>query len=148
MTFTPHLTVAAVIEQAGRFLMVEEDVEGRIVLNQPAGHVEPGESFVDAVVREAWEETAHRFEPQAVTGIYRWQLPDSGITYIRHAFCGTVGEANEQQNLDDGILRAIWLSPDELLAQPEKLRSPLVMKTIEDYLQGRRYGLELYHEVP
>ncbi|MDZ7662917.1 NUDIX hydrolase [Thiohalophilus sp.] len=147
MTFQPHLTVAAVIEQNGRFLMVEEDVEGRIVLNQPAGHVEAGESFVDAVIRETLEETAHYFAPQAVTGIYRWTHPDNDITFVRHAFCGSVGEAVTDRELDDGILRALWLSPDELLSQANKLRSPLVMQSIEDYLQGQRFALELYRDI-
>jgi len=147
MTFQPHLTVAAVIEQNGRFLMVEEDVEGRIVLNQPAGHVEPGESFIEAVRRETLEETARHFEPEAVTGIYRWQHPDNGITFVRHAFCGTVGEADTRLELDDGILRALWLSPDELLAQPDRLRSPLVMQSIEDYLKGHRFNLNLYRDI-
>ncbi|MDY6981268.1 MAG: NUDIX hydrolase [Pseudomonadota bacterium] len=147
MTFQPHLTVAAVIEQNGRFLMVEENVEGHIVLNQPAGHVEAGESFIDAVIRETLEETAHPFEPQAVTGIYRWQHPDNGITFVRHAFCGAVGEPDADLELDDGILRALWLSPDELLAQRDKLRSPLVMQSIEDYLSGQRYPLKLYRDI-
>ncbi|MDZ7804499.1 MAG: NUDIX hydrolase [Thiohalophilus sp.] len=127
--------------------MVEEDVEGRIVLNQPAGHVEAGESFVDAVIRETLEETAHPFEPQAVTGIYRWMHPDNGLTFVRHAFCGSVGEADTRLELDDGILRALWLSPEELLAQADKLRSPLVMQSIEDYLQGQRFALDLYRDI-
>lgn len=147
MTFQPHLTVAAVIEQNGRFLMVEEDVEGRIVLNQPAGHVEVGESFIDAVIRETQEETAHLFEPQAVTGIYRWQHPGNGSTFIRHAFTGTVGQPDNDQPLDEGILRALWLTPEELQAQGERLRSPLVMQSIEDYLSGQRYPLKLYRDI-
>jgi len=147
MTFQPHLTVAAVIEQNGRFLMVEENVEGRIVLNQPAGHVEAGESFIEAVKRETLEETAHYFAPQAVTGIYRWTHPDNGLTFVRHAFCGAVGEPEPDLELDEGILRALWLSPDELLAQPDKLRSPLVMQSIEDYLNGQRYPLKLYRDI-
>ena len=147
MTFHPHLTVAAVIEQNGRFLMVEEDVEGHRVLNQPAGHVEAGESFIDAIIRETREETAHPFEPQAVTGIYRWQHPDNGITFVRHAFCGAVGEPDTNLELDEGILRTLWLSHEELLAQRDKLRSPLVIQSIEDYLNGQRYPLKLYRDI-
>lgn len=128
--------------------MVEENVEGQIVLNQPAGHVEVGESFIDAVIRETREETAHPFEPQAVTGIYRWQHPGNGITFVRHAFCGVVGQPDNDQPLDEGILRALWLTPDELLAQPDRLRSPLVMHSIEDYLSGQRYPLKLYRDIP
>lgn len=128
--------------------MVEEDVEGQIVLNQPAGHVEAGESFLEAVKRETLEETAHRFEPQAVTGIYRWTHPDNGITFVRHAFCGVVGEPDTDLALDEGILRALWLGPDELRAQADRLRSPLVMQSIEDYLSGQRYSLKLYRDIP
>lgn len=127
--------------------MVEENVEGRIVLNQPAGHVEAGESMIDAVMRETLEETAHHFTPQAVTGIYFWQHPVNGITYVRHAFCGIVEGPDNHLELDSDILRAVWLTPEELGAQPERLRSPLVMKTIEGYLQGHRYGLELYQDI-
>jgi 8-oxo-dGTP pyrophosphatase MutT (NUDIX family) len=127
--------------------MVEEDVEGQIVLNQPAGHVEAGESFIQAVIRETLEETACPFVPDAVTGIYRWQHPENGNTFIRHTFCGAVGQADTQRELDTGILRALWLSPDELRSQPQRLRSPLVMRSIEDYLQGQRFSLDLYHEV-
>ncbi|MFP3874447.1 MAG: NUDIX hydrolase [Thiohalophilus sp.] len=127
--------------------MVEENVEGRIVLNQPAGHVEAGESFIEAVKRETLEETAHYFEPQAVTGIYRWTHPENGLTFVRHAFCGSVGEADTRLALDEGILRALWLSPDELQAQADKLRSPLVMQSIKDYLNGQRFSLELYRDI-
>lgn len=127
--------------------MVEEDVEGQIVLNQPAGHVEAGESFIDAVIRETREETAHPFHPDAVTGIYRWQHPGNGITFVRHAFTGSVGHADDNQPLDEGILRAVWLSREELLAQPERLRSPLVIQSIEDYLHGQRFSLELYRDI-
>jgi len=127
--------------------MVEEDVEGQIVINQPAGHVEAGESFIQAVIRETLEETAYPFVPDAITGIYRWQHPENGSTFIRHTFCGTVGQADTERELDTGILRALWLSPDELRKQPQRLRSPLVMKSIDDYLQGKRFSLDLYHEV-
>lgn len=147
MPYNPHLTVAAIIEQHGRFLLVEEDVEGQVVFNQPAGHVENGESLLQAVIRETLEETAHRFKPEAIIGIYRWVHPESGDTFFRHAFAGqSLGEV-AGQTLDTGIIRAVWLSPDELRAQSDKLRSPLVLKTIEDYLQGQRYSLDLYNDV-
>ena len=131
----------------GTVLMVEEEVDGQLVLNQPAGHVEAGESFIQAVIRETLEETAYPFQPEAVTGIYHWQHPGNGITFVRHAFTGNVGQLDKTRELDDGIVRAVWLTPEKLRAQPERLRSPLVMKTIEDYLQGKRFDLDLYTEV-
>ncbi len=127
--------------------MVEEEVDGQLVLNQPAGHVEAGESFIQAVIRETLEETARPFVPEAVTGIYRWQHPKNGSTFIRHAFCGAVGQPDPERKLDTGILRAVWMSIEELQAQSDRLRSPLVMKTIEDYFKGKRFNLELYHDI-
>ena len=143
MIWKPHATVAAIIENNGRFLMVEEESEGAIVYNQPAGHLDPNESFIDAVIRETLEETAWQFQPQAITGIYRWLHPESGRTYIRTAFCGSCENHNPELELDEGIIRAVWLSREELLAEQNKLRSPMVLKCIDDYLAGHRYPLEL-----
>lgn len=143
MIWKPHATVAAVIERDGKFLMVEEKSDGRIVLNQPAGHLDPDETLTDAVIRETREETAWDFFPQALTGIYLWTHPESQRTYLRAVFCGDCGNHDPQQTLDDGIIRAIWMSRDELLVNADKLRSPMVMRCIDDYLAGQRYPLEL-----
>ena len=141
----PHITVAAVVEQNGRFLVVEENIEGRIVFNQPAGHVEQGETLIDAVARETLEESGRRFTPQALVGVYSWTNPGNDVTYLRFAFTGTVSERDPSRPLDEGIIDAVWMSRDELLAQPDKLRSPLVMRVIDDYLAGRRFHLDLLH---
>ncbi len=143
----PHATVAAVIEQDGRFLMVEEVAGGKQVYNQPAGHLEPGESLLDAVIRETLEETAGVFEPSYITGIYRWQQDNNGKSFLRFSFYGECTRFHEDQPLDDGIIRAVWLSREELAAQPEKLRSPMVLNCIDDYLRGKQYPLELLTDV-
>ena len=135
----PSVTVAAVVEQGGRFLLVEEEADGRRVYNQPAGHWEPGETLIEACAREALEETAHRFIPQQITGIYRWAHAPSGTTFLRFAFCGSVGEVEPGRALD----RAVWLSPEEISELLPRHRSPLVSRCVDDYLAGRRYPLEL-----
>ena len=141
----PHITVAAVVESGGRFLVVEESIEGRIVFNQPAGHVEAGETLLEAVARETLEESGRTFTPEALIGVYSWTKPETEITYLRFAFTGSVGERDPARKLDEGIIDAVWKSRDELQAQPGKLRSPLVMRAINDYLAGRRYHLDLLH---
>jgi ADP-ribose pyrophosphatase YjhB (NUDIX family) len=145
--WTPHLTVAAVIEEEGKFLLVEEHSEGKIVLNQPAGHVEEDETILEAVVRETLEESARRFQPEAISGFYRWRSPDNGITYLRLAFCGTHGKRDRDLSLDTDIITTHWLSLDELHQRRAQLRSPLVMHCIDDYLAGQRYPLELVEEI-
>jgi 8-oxo-dGTP pyrophosphatase MutT (NUDIX family) len=143
MTWRPDLTVAAVVERDGRFLVVEERIGGRLVLNQPAGHVEDGETFAAAVIRETREETAWEFSPQAVLGCYLWRNPANGRTTLRVAFIGTVADHHEGQALDRGIQAVHWRSREELRAVPDRLRSPLVLRCIDDYLDGRRYDLSL-----
>lgn len=143
MSWTPHLTVAAVIEQDDRFLFVEEYINGDLVLNQPAGHVEPGESFVDAVVREVLEETAWEFEPETLVGIYRWPLPGTTDTFFRFCFSGKAVRHHVGRQLDEGIVRAPWLTAAELAAQPQRHRSPLVARCMDDYLAGARFPLTL-----
>lgn len=138
-----HITVAAVAHRNGRFLMVEENVEGQLRINQPAGHLELDETLIQAVQREAFEETACRFEPEAVVGTYLWRVPDSGLTYLRTAFCGTAGEPDPAVRLDSGIERAVWLDRDEIVARQAQWRSPLVLRCVDDYLAGRRYPLDL-----
>ena len=143
MVWKPDVTVAAVVERDGRFLLVEEETSEGIRLNQPAGHLEPNESIVDAVVRETLEETAYDFEPAQLTGIYRWSKPGSELSYLRFAFAGHLGEHRPERPLDTGILRTVWLTRDEILASTERLRSPLVIRCIEDYLSGKRYAVDV-----
>lgn len=138
-----HITVAAVAEQDGRFLVVEERVAGELRINQPAGHLEIGENLIQAVVREALEETGRDFRPQALLGMYLWRVPGSELTYLRAAFSGEIGEPDPHRNLDDGIERALWLKRDEIIARRPQWRSPLVLRCIDDYLSGRRYPLDV-----
>jgi ADP-ribose pyrophosphatase YjhB (NUDIX family) len=147
MRWTPHVTVAAVAERDGALLFVEEVVNGRFVLNQPAGHWEEGEGLVEAVKREVMEETGHAFEPEALVGVYRWTVPDRELTYLRFCFTGQVSDAPQTPILEGGILRALWLTPDEAKAEQQRLRSPMVMRCIEDYLAGRRYPLALLNDL-
>ena len=138
----PSVTVAAVIERDGRFLLVEERSEGRLVLNQPAGHLDPGESLAAACAREVMEETAHRFEPTALVGIYRWHYAAQDVTFLRFCFCGTVlGE--EKRPLDKEIVRLHWLTAAEIRERAARHRSPLVQQCVDDYLAGRRFPLEV-----
>ena len=140
--WNPEVTVAAIVERDGRFLMVEELISGRLVLNQPAGHLEDGESLVAAAIRETREETAWRFHPEALVGVYLWRNPDNGRGFLRFAFCGRVDQHDAAQPLDKGIQRALWLSRNQLLAQAGRLRSPLVMRCLDDYTLGRRQPLD------
>ena len=134
----PEITVAAITEADGRFLVVEERINQRLVFNQPAGHVEHGETLLTAVVREVREETAWRFEPQSLVGVYLWRSPDSGVTTMRFAFSGTVDDHHSAQPLDHGIVGTHWLSRTDLQEREQRLRSPLVMLCIQDYLDGKR----------
>ncbi len=147
MIWTPHVTVAAVIEREGRFLFIEEEDEGVPVFNQPAGHWEPGETLVEASIREALEESACRFVPRHLVGIYGWKHQAADITYLRFAYCGDIEGFDEGRTLDKGILRAVWMSADELRAQGDRLRSPLVTRCVEDYVAGRRYPLDMVEHV-
>lgn len=147
MRWTPHVTVAAVAERHGTLLLVEEAIQGRLVLNQPAGHWEDGESLIEAVQREVLEETGYEFDPQALVGIYRWDVPNRDLTYLRFVFAGLVGDAPVRGTLDRNILRALWLSPEEILAERPRLRSPMVLRSVDDYLAGRRFPLEILNEV-
>jgi len=146
MTST-HLTVAAVVEKRGRFLVVEELVGGRKVINQPAGHVEPGESFVEAIVREVREETAWRFTPSAINGVYLWQHPISNERFLRVAFCGSCHDHDARLALDDGIIRTLWLTRAELEKRRDALRSPMVLRVIDEYLKDVRYPLSMFQHL-
>ncbi|MFN2338230.1 MAG: NUDIX hydrolase, partial [Gammaproteobacteria bacterium] len=144
--WTPRVTVASILEREGRFLLVEESVGGRLVLNQPAGHLEDDESLLAAVVRETREETAWAFIPEALVGVYRWRTPDK--TFLRFVFCGRADGHDPHQALDPDINRAVWLSWEELRAGHFEMRSPLVLRCLEDYRDGQRYPLELVQDVP
>ncbi len=137
----PNVTVAAVVEREGRFLLVEEETGRGPLINQPAGHLDPGESQVHAVSREALEETAYAFTPTALLGVYQYQSAADGVTYLRFAFTGEISGHDAARALDTGIIRAAWLTPAEIRIEGARHRSPLVMRCIDDYLAGRRYPL-------
>jgi len=142
MVWKPDVTVAAIVEREGRFLLVEEETSDGIRLNQPAGHLEPDETIIAAVRRETLEETAYDFIAEKLVGIYRWSRPKSDLTYLRFAFAGSLGAHYPERSLDTGILRALWLTHDEIIASSERHRSPLVVQCVEDYLAGRRYPID------
>lgn len=145
----PSVTVAAIIERDGQFLLVEEHTPEGLRLNNPAGHLDPGESPASGCAREALEETAHRFTPTAVVGVYlsRFQREATGedITYVRFAFSGDLGPLEAGRTLDTGIVRTLWMTPDAVRASAARHRSPLVLRCIEDHLAGQRFPLSLVH---
>lgn len=143
----PNTTVAALIERDGRFMLVEERINGELRLNQPAGHVDQGESIVQACVREGLEETGHHIRPTALVGIYQWTPPERPeLTYLRFAFAAEVLAEEPGYQLDDGIERPVWLSYEEIVARRAQHRSPLLLACIDDYRVGRRYPLELLQD--
>lgn len=142
----PNVTVAAVVQRDGRFLLVEEDTARGRLFNQPAGHLDPGESLTHAVARETLEETAYHFEPTALLGIYQYHSAADGVTYLRFAFTGTITGHAPERALDQGIVRAAWLTPDEIRSEASRHRSPLVMRCIDDYLAGRGCSLSILHQ--
>jgi ADP-ribose pyrophosphatase YjhB (NUDIX family) len=150
--FKPSVTVAAVIEREGRYLLVEEHTPEGLRLNNPAGHLEPGEALAAACAREALEETTHTFTPTALVGIYlsRFVRPATGeeISYLRFAFCGELGPQVAGRSLDAGIVRTLWLTSEEVRASRERHRSPLLLRCIEDHLAGQRHPLALLHTDP
>ena len=139
----PHTTVAAIVEQNGQFLLVEETTDRGNRFNQPAGHLEDNETILQAVIRETLEETAYDFTPQAVLGIYHWKHEHNDTTYLRFAFIGNVGTHYPQQALDDGIIRTVWMSIEEIREKAHLMRSPQVLTCFEDYLSGKTYPLAL-----
>ncbi|MGB1580199.1 MAG: NUDIX hydrolase [Nevskiales bacterium] len=140
--WTTELTVAAIAERDGRFLMVEEKVEGQLVFNQPAGHLDESETLLEAVVRETLEETGWRVEPLAVSGLYLWKSPRRGTTILRTSFVVEPLSELEDAVLDEGIERAVWLSREEIAAS-SRLRSDFVLRSIDDYLSGQRLPLDI-----
>ena len=143
MDWKLHVTVAAIIERDNRFLMVEETSANRRVINQPAGHLEDGETLVEAVKRETLEETAWVFEPQEIVGIHLWRHPDAADSFLRISFSGHCLHHDPDRTLDTGIVRTLWLSKEQLASEHNRLRSPLVLRCINDYLDGERYPLSL-----
>jgi 8-oxo-dGTP pyrophosphatase MutT (NUDIX family) len=146
MRFTPHVTVATIVEDQGRFLLVEETAGGRAVFNQPAGHLEADESLMQAAIRETLEETGWDVELTAVTGIYLYTAPSNGVTYQRVCFAAKPLQQRDNYQLDDGIIGPQWLTREELAAQPDRWRSELVLRCIDDYLGGERFPLALLRD--
>jgi len=146
MCWTPHATVATVVERDGRFLMIEEVSSGRVVLNQPAGHLEENELFADAALRETMEESGWQVELKYLIGLYAYKSPNSKITYHRLCFAADAVEHHPDRPLDDGILRTLWMTRDEIAENPERLRSQTVLQCIDDYLAGKHYPMDFVNE--
>ena len=144
MNWSPHITVAAVLEREQHFLLVEERINRQLVLNQPAGHWEQGESLLDASIRETLEETAWHYQPSHLVGVYQWLHPENKETYLRFCFCGELLEHDPGRSLDKEIEQAVWLDYDQLSARQQQHRSPLVLKCIDDYLRGQRFDLSVF----
>ena len=142
MQWMPHATVAAIVEDQGRFLLVEEETDRGNRYNQPAGHLEDNESLLAAVVRETMEETAYTFHPEALLGIYHWKHEHNDTTYLRFAYIGRASHHQPTLALDEGIIRSVWMTVEEMREKAMLMRSPQVLKCVEDYLAGKRYPLE------
>jgi 8-oxo-dGTP pyrophosphatase MutT (NUDIX family) len=143
MIWKPNTTVASILEQDGKFLLVEEHTAQGLHFNQPAGHWEPNETLAAGAAREVLEESAYDFKPEFIVGIYRWHSPQANITYLRFAFGGKITGHHPERALDDGIVRAVWMTPEEIRASQDRHRSPLILRCVEDYLAGKRYPLDL-----
>ena len=139
----PNVTVAALIERDGRFLLVEEETSDGLLLNNPAGHLDPGESPIQGTIRETLEETAWHIKLTGVVGVNLYTAPSNGVTYLRTTFIGEVFEKDESRKLDTGIIEAVWLTIEELRARSDQMRSPMTLQIVEDYLAGRRFGLDV-----
>jgi 8-oxo-dGTP pyrophosphatase MutT (NUDIX family) len=145
--WTPHATVAALIERDGRYLMVREHTRHGIRLNQPAGHWEAGETLLEAVCREVLEESGYEFTPTALLGIYVSDKDDKSVTYLRMTFIGTLGDVPVHDELDDGIIEAVWLTADEVMAHSAMHRNPIVAQCLSDYINGQRLDLSLVKDL-
>lgn len=143
----PNTVVATIVEQDGRFLFVEEEADGRAVFNQPAGHLDPGETLLDAARRETLEESGWHVEPTGLVGIYLVEPPGSSITYQRFCFRARALRHDPARALDKEIIRAVWLTRDELVDERARHRSPLVLRCVDDYIAGHNYPLALIHDL-
>jgi len=143
MIWKPNVTVAAVVMRDGKFLLVEEETEAGLAFNQPAGHLEAGESLIDAVIRETLEETAYHFKPTHLIGVYNWKHLGKDVTYLRFAFGGELRGFEAERELDEGIVAARWLTLDEVKATQARHRSPLILRCIEDQMAGKTAPLDL-----
>jgi 8-oxo-dGTP pyrophosphatase MutT (NUDIX family) len=143
MIWKPNVTVAAVVQRDGKFLLVEEETDTGLAFNQPAGHLEEGESLIAAVVRETLEETAYYFKPTHLIGVYNWRHPSKDVTYLRFAFAGELRGFEAERKLDEGIVAARWLTLAEVKETQARHRSPLILRCIEDLIAGKRYPLDL-----
>lgn len=143
MTWAPHVTVATIIERDNRYLMVYEEADGKEVYNQPAGHLDPDETLCQAAIREALEETGWAISLTGVVGVNLYTAPSNGVTYMRTTFIGEALSRDTGRKLDTGIIEAVWLTYEELVARKDQLRSPMTLQIIEDYRAGRRFPLEV-----
>ncbi len=148
MLWTPRVTVAAIVEQDQHFLCVKETILGQQVINQPAGHLEQGESLIEAVQRETLEETGWIVEPQSIVGIYLWEHPRENLTFLRVTFCCETRTINQHAEIDADIDEVVWLSRQQLLDSHRALRSPMVLTCIDEYLQGKQFPLDILRSVP
>ena len=146
MVWTPHVTVAAILEDQGKYLFVHEKSNGASVLNQPAGHLEDNETLLQAVKREVLEETAIVFEPTHIVGIYQYRVSDGGVTYLRFCFTGNIIK-RQNTTLDSDIIETLWLTREELQTQTIKLRSPLVNQSLDDYENQQLLPLDIIHNI-
>jgi ADP-ribose pyrophosphatase YjhB (NUDIX family) len=143
MQWMPHATVAAIVEDNGKFLLVEETTERGNRFNQPAGHLEDNETLIQAVIRETLEETAYAFKPESLLGVYHWKHTHNDTTYLRFAYIGSVSNHQPLLALDEGIIRAVWMTADEMRTNAMLMRSPQVLTCVEDYLSGQKFPLSV-----
>lgn len=143
MQWMPHATVAAIVEENGKFLLVEEITDRGNRFNQPAGHLEDNETLIEAVIRETLEETAYSFKPESLLGIYHWQHEHNATTYLRFAYIGSVYNHQPNLALDEGIVRTVWMSAEEMRNNAALMRSPQVLRCVEDYLSGQQFPLSV-----
>jgi 8-oxo-dGTP pyrophosphatase MutT (NUDIX family) len=143
MSWAPHVTVATIIERDNRFLMVYEESDGKLVYNQPAGHLDPDETLHEAAIRETLEETGWTVKLTGVVGVNLYTAPSNGITYFRTTFIGEAVSHDANRALDTGIIEAVWLTYEELLERKDQLRSPMTLQIVEEYRSGRRFSLEV-----